>query len=78
MSCVQSARIVCRFSCGPAAVDRMVSFLPIASDGQYILFVLEQAHCSNLARNSIGSIFSTSERNIMASSESTQEGTELS
>lgn len=35
---------------------------------------LVQAHCSNLARKSIGSSFNTSERKAIASSESLQEG----
>lgn len=33
-----------------------------------------QAHCSNFARKSIGSIFKTTARKVMESSESAQEG----
>ena len=45
---------------------------------KHILLVLAVAHCSNLARNSMGSSFKTSETKATASSESTQEGSGVS
>jgi hypothetical protein len=49
-----------------------------APETQHRPLALVQAHCSNLARKSMGSSFKTSERKAMASSESAQEGSVVS